>query len=168
MSSSKEISGFIGEKCSTEYFNLFKHSEVCSVVRKDCTGKFSIIPLAELHYCWLNESSILMGFIILVLILVALRFLDYISDTYTSKGIGKISKWLKLSQALAGATLLALSNGSSDIVTVIVISFQSGPMDFGMTIGSLFGASIFCMTVVLFSVVYFSAGKSIDVRFLDF
>lgn len=126
-----------------------------------------MIPLAEMHYCWFDESLLIMGILLVLLIMVTLRFLDYIADAYTSKGIGKISKWLHLSQALAGATLLSLSNGSSDIVTVIIISFRHGPMDYGMTIGSLFGASLFCMSGVLFLVVYFAPDKCIDVRKME-
>jgi sodium/potassium/calcium exchanger 6 len=63
-----------------------------------------------------------------------------------SAAIAKISNYMRLSESLAGSTLLAFSNGASDVITAIVAA--DGDSD-DLVMGSLFGASIFTCTVCL-------------------
>ena len=84
--------------------------------------------------------------------------LDYICDVYLSAAIAKISKKMKLSQAMAGATLLALSNGATDIITVVVAAGNTQKEGDGLAIGELFGSSIYGFTIVLGFVIYKTPG----------
>jgi len=79
--------------------------------------------------------------------------LDHIADNYTSPAISLLSNAMKLSQAVAGATLLAFSNGVTDVLTLVVASIGGDFEDDLLSIGSMFGASSFCITAVLFLVV---------------
>lgn len=66
--------------------------------------------------------------------------------------ISRIAKSLHLSEILAGVTLLAFSNGASDIIT----SFTAGGNDdegIALVIGSVFGASLFSTMIVLSRVI---------------
>ena len=58
-----------------------------------------------------------------------------------------ISKKLNMSEVLSGVTLLAFANGAPDVMA----SFSAGGEEDGisLSIGALFGASLFCCTVVL-------------------
>jgi len=81
------------------------------------------------------------------------RLLEYTSDGYISAAIAKISNYLRLSESLAGSTLLAFSNGASDVITALVASDAEGD---NLVMGSLFGASIFTMTCCLGVIIIFS------------
>jgi sodium/potassium/calcium exchanger 6 len=72
--------------------------------------------------------------------------LDYISDGYICQALEKITGYLKLSEQLAGVTLLAFSNGATDIITAIVAS--DNDTDY-LAIGSIFGAALFALTVIV-------------------
>lgn len=78
--------------------------------------------------------------------LLLVRLLEYVSDGYMSAAIAKIANYMRLSETLAGSTLLAFSNGASDVITAIIA--PEGDND-NRIIGSLFGASIFTMTVCM-------------------
>lgn len=63
---------------------------------------------------------------------------------------------MKLSESLAGVTLLSISNGASDVITVLVASSDEGGDS--LVMGSLFGASIFTTTICLGIIVLSAAG----------
>ena len=52
-----------------------------------------------------------------------------------------------MGDAIAGVTLIALANGAGDVVTAIVAS--GGDDGVAYNIGALFGAGLFCSTIVL-------------------
>ena len=83
-----------------------------------------------------------------------IRLLEYTSDGYISAAIAKISNYLRLSESLAGSTLLAFSNGASDVITALVAS--SGSEGDNLVMGSLFGASIFTMSCCMGVIIIYS------------
>ena len=66
---------------------------------------------------------------------------------------------MKLTEAMAGATLLAFSNGATDIITTVVASGSEDTDD--LAVGALFGASTFALTVILAFVIWARPGKVI-------
>lgn len=58
-----------------------------------------------------------------------------------------LSHYLKLSESLAGVTLIAFANGSGDVITAIVAS--ESPEGLSYNIGSLFGAGLFVVTLIV-------------------
>jgi sodium/potassium/calcium exchanger 6 len=68
-------------------------------------------------------------------------------DEYIAEALIYITKWLKFSEALAGVTLLALANGAGDLITAVVSS--DGEEGVNYNIGSLLGAGLFVITIVL-------------------
>lgn len=89
-----------------------------------------------------------------------IRLLEYVSDGFISAAISKITGYLKLTEAMAGATLLAFSNGATDIITTVVASGESDDDD--LAVGALFGASTFALTVILGSVIFARPGNVIN------
>lgn len=61
--------------------------------------------------------------------------------------IAYISEWLKLPEALAAVTLLALANGAGDVITALVASGSSDGISYN--IGSIYGAGL---VILFFSV----------------
>jgi len=78
---------------------------------------------------------------------IVFRFTCDIVDEYIAESIVYITKWMKLSEGLAGVTLLALANGAGDLVTAVVASGSDEGVSYN--IGSLFGAGLFVCTVVI-------------------
>jgi sodium/potassium/calcium exchanger 6 len=52
-----------------------------------------------------------------------------------------------LSSALSAVTLIALANGAGDVITAIVSSDSEGGVSYN--IGALFGAGLFCTSLVI-------------------
>ena len=88
---------------------------------------------------------------------IKFNLVSHISEDYVSTAIARIAKHLRLSESLAGATLLAMANGCTDIVTVIQASL-TGSHNNDLAIGSLFGAGLFTGTIVLAFTIMASAG----------
>ena len=68
-------------------------------------------------------------------------------DEYIAPGIVYLSKKFKLSEALAGVTLLAFANGAGDVITAIVASGSPGGVSYN--VGALYGAGFFVLTLVI-------------------
>jgi len=75
-------------------------------------------------------------------------------EEYVAPAITYISEWLKLSEALAGVTLIALANGAGDVITALVASGSDGAIEFN--VGSLFGAGLFCCSYVVAASIFAS------------
>ena len=85
------------------------------------------------------------------LITVKFKLMAFISDDYLASAISKLSTYMKISEAVAGATLLALANGACDILTIIL---ASGKKNDYLAAGVLFGANLFLISAVLVAVIF--------------
>lgn len=89
--------------------------------------------------------------------------ISYICDEYVALALSKLSTYMRLSEATAGKTFVALANGIGDVLTIIVASQRSA--DSGVShiaIGSLFGASLFTTTVIVCFVIFYSSNHRIE------
>lgn len=99
--------------------------------------------------------------------MIQIRMLEYIADGFIATAIGKISGYLKLTEAMAGATLLAFSNGATDLITTVVATEASSSDD--LVVGAIFGAATFGITVIVSFVVWARPGNEIaNVKKKDF
>lgn len=115
------------ETCDSESFNFFK-----------------------IRYCTLPQSTggtVMFYGLVLLLLVIAFYLLGQIASSYLTPVLTKISVALNLSETLSGVTLLAFANGAPDIIA----SYSAGGATGGIyiTIGNLFGACLFCSTLVL-------------------
>jgi Ca2+/Na+ antiporter len=97
--------------------------------------------------------------IVLIIIFICFYILGSTADDYLSPALAKISMTFKLSESLAGVTLLALGNGAPDVITALA---ASGSDDGGifLAVGALMGGGLFISGIVS-AVVMFSADKPI-------
>ena len=133
-------------------FNPSYSSQKCSLIAlKVCAPSEKFLNFYSIYFCLLDE--ILWIFIPLTLLIIILIF-NFISATieeYVAPAITFITESLKLSEALAAVTLLALANGAGDVITAIVASDTEGGISYN--IGALYGAGLFvCSLVVAISV----------------
>lgn len=99
--------------------------------------------------------------------MIAFHLLSSTAENYLSPSLATLAKIFRLSETVAGVTLLALGNGAPDVITAVV---AGGDDDDGISIaiGSIFGAGLFVTTATLAVVI--ANGKSIKVKinFLEF
>ena len=85
-------------------------------------------------------------FVFLVLYFI-FKFICALVDEYIAASIEYIVDEYKMSDALAGVTLIALANGAGDVVTAIVASGSADGVAYN--VGALFGAGLFVCTIVM-------------------
>jgi solute carrier family 24 (sodium/potassium/calcium exchanger), member 6 len=79
------------------------------------------------------------------------RLIGEASDEYLSVALTRLSERFKFSEALTGVTLIALANGSPDVISSMVAGGDEGGAL--ISIGALYGASLFVCNLVFSSVV---------------
>ena len=99
-----------------------------------------------------------------LLVFLAIICFYLLSDTankYLSQALTNISDKLKLSQNLAGVTILAFGNGANDVISSIIASESDEVDGLEVAIGSLLGVGMFVSCLVFSLVVYIA--KNIEV-----
>jgi sodium/potassium/calcium exchanger 6 len=94
---------------------------------------------------------------------VLFRLISDASDDYLAIALNRLSIRFKFSEALTGVTLLALANGAPDVISSMVAGGDDGGTL--ISIGALYGASLFVCNFVFSSVISNSPGKTITVFF---
>lgn len=153
-------------ECSSAYIASLKFDKRCEAVRLHCLDPNSLVDFPLVHYCWLKEASFV-SIPLMVLpadqilfVLIVFSLIGFVCEEHISSAIARLSKRLRIPEAIAGATLLALANGASDIMTVIIAS-KAHNSSVDLAIGSLFGANIYVGTVVLAAIINYSNLKAI-------
>jgi solute carrier family 24 (sodium/potassium/calcium exchanger), member 6 len=124
----------------------------CEYVQKNCSASY--IHFYSMNYCLFNDRLYITIPILLIFLIISFFLLSDTSNRYLSSALTILSDKLKMSQNLAGVTLLALGNGAPDVISGIVASDESGGVQF--TVASLFGGGVFVTCIVFSSVVLLS------------
>jgi sodium/potassium/calcium exchanger 6 len=130
-----------------------KPADQCRIfARGTCAKEEHLINFFALHFCYLNGSSFGLICFCLIFITFNFRWIGIVVEEYLAEGITRISAWLGFSEALAAVTLLAFANGAGDIFTAMVTSGSNDGVFY--TIGSLYGAGLFCCCNVVGAAIY--------------
>lgn len=95
----------------------------------------------------------------MIFFLLLFKFICEVIEDYVAPGIVYICEYLKLSESLAGVTLIAFANGAGDILTAIVASDSKEGISYN--IGSLYGAGLFVLTFVVSMTIFNSPNQII-------
>ena len=128
-------------------------SQICQLVKDNCGDIPQSFDLFQLRFCQLPHP-IIFYILITVIVICSFYLLGSVADTYLTPVLTKLSEALKLSETVAGVTLLAFANGAPDIIASITAAIASSggkPDPTGMYIGAgaLFGACAFGSTIVV-------------------
>ena len=133
------------------YDNIFDSSltweQRCDDLKLVCGEKQDFVNFFDLFICRLNGNLFMMVPLAILALFFIFRFICTLVDEYIGASITYIQKWLGLSEALAGVTLLALANGAGDVVTALVASGSSDGVAYN--VGALFGAGLFVCTATM-------------------
>ena len=129
--------------------NFFKvlttSAEVCTALNASIAAD---LPLCDIEYLnfyklYFCDMPTLTGtiFLYIFLIFFIFRWTAIVVDDLVVLGIEQVATTLKMSDALAAVTVMALANGAGDVITALVAGGQSGGVSYN--IGSLYGAGLF-------------------------
>jgi solute carrier family 24 (sodium/potassium/calcium exchanger), member 6 len=141
--------------CTYKYLSsLNGTSAQCIAVQTYCSPKLQFyIDFYKMHYCTFNGNFLPTLFLGTIVIFIIFNVLSNTCEEYMAPSLLKISKKLKMSEVLAGVTLIALANGAPDVIS----SFAAGgDSDNGLqlSIGALFGANLFTTTLIMARCIY--------------
>lgn len=116
----------------------------------DCDAKMGFVHYTQHMYCLYGPEGVASVVVMSVIwLLILFAALGVTANEFLCPSLFIISKTLKLSQNVAGVTLLAFGNGSPDIFAAIAGIKQNKTE---MVIGGLLGSGIFVTTVVAGSI----------------
>ena len=123
-------------------------SDKCVQISKACAEQQEIFNFFRFHTCHLKGNIIVFIIIAIILALFLTKFIIAVVDEYMAPAIVNLCDYLKMSEVLAGVTLLAFANGASDVITVLVVS-GSGDSGVSYGLGCLYGSALFSISLVL-------------------
>ncbi len=88
-------------------------------------------------------------FIAIIIILLCFYIISEVVDKYFIKALDKIAEWLKLSDDIAGATLLAFGTSAPEISTALFAIFLTTDGGSSIGVGTIVGSAIFQILVVI-------------------
>jgi len=138
------------ECTSTAIANFLSHGfeSKCAFVQDVCADQTSTVNFFNMYYCTLSEFTPIFLIFAVVFILASFYLISNAAEDYLEPALSVIAEKLKMSESLAGVTLVALANGAPDVFAAIA---AGGLKDEGIVapLGGLLGGGIFTITVVL-------------------
>lgn len=134
-------------------------------------GDDTLIDYEALYSCKLNGNAPFMTFVCLLLLFYYFILMGVVADGYLVPVLIQIGRTLKMSDALLGATLLALGGSANDFMTGFVSALAhteggsdgSSDNDVRLWLGGVFGTGVFINTFVASLVLLFAGPEGIQV-----
>jgi len=133
--------------------------ERCAYVRQNplCARDENFIPYLETHYCALGGDSFVSGAASAALALAFFGTLAVTAERFFVPALKNIATALRLSDDVAGATLLSFGNGAPDIFAQIAaLSHRDAGESVALALGAVAGAGAFIASFVFPCVVLFA------------
>lgn len=119
----------------------------CAQLSQICGEDQEFFNFFKLYFCQFKGSNILVVLLFVLLLIIIFKFICDVIEEYVAPGIVYICEFLKMSESLAGVTLIAFANGAGDILTAIVASDSKEGISYN--IGALYGAGLFVITLIV-------------------
>ena len=130
----------------------------CGFVRGACGGLARGVDYLAFVYCGGGGREGLRLAALSLWLVLLLSLLGTTADVFFIEQLDFMAKRLRLSDDVAGATLMALGNGAPDVFTAW--NAIQNAADFPLVLAELLGASIFITTVVLGVVILAAHGRA--------
>eukprot|EP00731_Ephydatia_muelleri_P034464 Em0061g2a len=127
----------------------------CNFVRsvESCQNEGGLVNYVEFVFCVVPTKLVPLAMVFLFLWLLYLSvFLATTAQEFFCPSLQIMSEVMRLSQNVAGVTLLAFGNGAPDIFSSVSAIMQRDDKKANLAIGALFGAGMFVTSVVVGSV----------------
>ncbi|KAL0229957.1 hypothetical protein PCE1_003521 [Barthelona sp. PCE] len=117
---------------------------------KGCNDFQAMVPWLEIYYCDMKSSHYLWLIGAVFFILLGFNLLGTTADDFLCPPLLHISKFLKLSDALAGVTIISFANGAPDVFSILA---GNDGEDATVALGAGLGSAAFIISLVLGAVV---------------
>ena len=144
-------------ECSHKILHSFNNSKLACQFLKNCSYEYDYFSLLTFNYCTVGNRQWVTWPIIVLIFLLCFYFLSTSVDEYVSRIVGRMSVKLKLSQNLAGLTLLALGNQLADI-TVAIVSGGDENEGIEASLSTILGADSLIIGFVMPTVIFLGNG----------
>jgi len=119
----------------------------CEYVQLHCENHTKYLNFIDFYYCTLGQDIPITILLSVIFVFVIFNLLKTTADRYLAPSLEAISDKLKMSETLAGVTLVAFANGATDVIAGLSAGGKEGGIQ--IAIGALFGATLFTITCVL-------------------
>ena len=150
------------DPCTQSVIYALESSSRCLHITNLCSNDVNMVNITKFYFCTIDEYWTLMIPISIICIFFLFRLISEASDEFLSVSLNRMSKVLGLSEALTGVTLIALANGSPDMISSMVAGSQTGGEL--VSIGALYGANLFVCNFVFASVIFNAPKQSITLN----
>ncbi|XP_077965460.1 mitochondrial sodium/calcium exchanger protein-like [Styela clava] len=145
------VSDDSGDVECREYHSIKNSSDICNFVNStdDCKMDEGFFDYILYALCDVKPNLLPAVYVLYIIWLLYLFIaLGTTAESFFCPSLEFIANNLKLSQNIAGITVVAFGNGAPDIFSAIAAFTNSKPSSSGVAIGALLGAGIFVTTVV--------------------
>jgi len=104
-----------------EVFGAGTWAEKCEILAEACQEKFEFMNFMHFFMCDIEGNMFIFSLVAFFIVLTVFRFMCDVVDEYIAEALVYFTKFLNLSEALAGVTLLALANGAGDLLTILFL-----------------------------------------------
>lgn len=137
--------------------------ERCAYVRENplCARDVSFLPYLEWHYCALRGDAFASGMGATILTLGLFAALATTAERFFVPALKNVSRALRLSDDIAGATLLSFGNGAPDIFAQIAaLSHRDAAESLALAVGAVTGAGTFIASFVFPCVIVIGVSRN--------
>ena len=135
--------------------------ERCAYVRQNplCARDQGFLPYLDWHYCALRGDGFASGAGAMILVLAFFATLATTAERFFVPALRNVSTALRLSDDVAGATLLSFGNGAPDIFAQIAaLRHRDAAESLALAVGAVTGAGTFIASFVFPCVILIGSG----------
>ena len=141
------------ETCTIEWLDptinaMITKEDRCQVAREVCDYE-AVFNIYSVYYCDFNANFWLFFPVALMIVLLTFYYLSYVADEHLSPGLVSLAKTFKLSESLAGVTLIAFGLSAPDIAASLSAARGGSAEDIQLGVDLLLGASFVTSTAVV-------------------
>lgn len=122
-----------------------------------CKEEQEYINFFQAYWCDLDGNNFAMGLLLILCAVIIFRFLSIAVEEYIAEGVENLAELIHLPPNLASVTVSCAAVSAAEIVTSLVSSEMEGGISYN--IGSIFGASLFVITIAVGFAIIQTKGK---------
>lgn len=138
-------------KAKCEPLKVKKVKDRCEYVKSlpACRKDENLIHYLEIHYCALGQYPVVSAIFQAALIVIFCFILATVAEDFFCPALTNVAAALRLSEDVAGATLLSFGNGAPDVFAQIAAMTQASVEGVSLGVGAALGAAFFVSACVL-------------------
>lgn len=139
-------------QCTAEFLNqpitaAFTIADRCLAAQESCNSE-GIFSVYQLYYCTLEGNTNVFLPLVIGICLLCFYYLSYVADEHLGDVVHNLSDSFRMSESLAGVTLMAFEGGAPDVFASLSATSGGDPSGIQMGISVLLGSNLFTVAVL--------------------